>query len=221
METRSEWTKRLRRFASEAGVLSHPFLTSVGSAGPQRKKMVYRWARQDYFTARDFPCILGILTSEISDPYIRHPLVRNIWEEHGEGDISRSHFSLYCDMLESIGLGRFVDQDIADKATTEFLDSQEAVARQSVLGGLGAFCYANEYLAEREFDTLEEAMVLEFPNADTRFFAANREADARHTIQAEDVIDALVRDDDDLSEVQRGAAVGIQARITFYDALLR
>lgn len=221
MEPRSEWTKRLRRFASEAGVLSHPFLTSVGTAGPQRKKMVYRWAQQDYFTARDFPCILGILASQIFDPYIRHPLVHNIWEEHGEGDINRSHFAMYCDMLESIGLTRFVDQNVADKETTEFLDSQEAVARQSLLAGLGAFCYANEFLAEKEFDTLEEAMILEFPGADTRFFAANREVDGRHTTQAEDVIEALVRDNDDLSEVQRGAAVGLQARIAFYDALLR
>jgi pyrroloquinoline-quinone synthase len=221
METRSEWSSRLRHFASDAGVLNHPFLLSVRTAGHERKDMIYRWARQDYFTSRDVPCLVGILTSQISDPYARHPLVLNLWEEHGEGDIKKSHFTLYCNMLESIGLRRSVDPDLASKATTEFIECQEAVARQNVLAGLGAFCYANEYLAEKEFDALEAAISFEFPNADVAFFAANREVDGKHTIQTEDVIEALARSSDDLSDVQRGAAIGLQARIAFYDSLLK
>ncbi len=219
METRVQWSRRLRGSASDAGVLDHPFLLSVREARAGRREIIYRWARQDYFTSRDFPCILGILVSQISDPRIRHPLVLNLWEEHGEGNFEKSHFILYCNMLESIGLTRTIDPELADKATIEFTECQETVARQSLLGGLGAFCYANEYLAEKEFDPLEEAMVQEFPTADTSFFAANREADGRHTIQTEDVIDALVRTNDDLHEVERGALVGLQARVAFYDSL--
>jgi pyrroloquinoline quinone (PQQ) biosynthesis protein C len=221
METRSEWSSRLRRFASDAGVLSHDFLQAVSKAGPERRAKILRWAQQDYFTSRDFPCILGILISQISDPQTRHPLVLNLWEEHGEGDLLKSHFTLYCNMLESLGLERIVEPGLADKATSEFIERQEAIAHQNLLAGLGAFCYGNEYLAEKEFDAIEEAVKREFPNADCSFFIANREVDGKHTVQTEDVIDSLARTDDDLSDVRRGATIALQARVAFYDSLLR
>jgi len=187
---------------------------------PARRALIIRWAQQDYFTSRDFPCILGILISQISSPQVRHPLVVNLWEEHGEGDPAKAHFTLYCNMLESMGLESSIEQGIAYKSTKEFIERQEAVAHQNLLAGLGAFCYGNEYLAEMEFDPIEEAVRQEFAGVDCSFFIANREVDGKHTLQTEDVIDVLARTDDDLSDVQRGAAVALQARVAFYDSLL-
>ena len=119
-----------------------------------------------------------------------------------------------------MGLERDPALAVANRETIAFIDVQEAMARQSVLMGLGAFCYANEYLTIAEFEPLQDAIGRAFPAANLRFFDANREVDGRHTAMTEDVIAALMLSDGDLDEVQKGAAVALDARVAFYDALL-
>jgi pyrroloquinoline-quinone synthase len=157
MEPRQAWSTRLRRFARSAGVLSHPFMAKV-KVQESRRILLETWAIQDYFVSKRFPCMLGSLISHIEDPTVRHPLVENLWEEHGEGASTKSHHALYCDLLESMGMSRVVDKRLANEATLAFVDVQESLARQDVFMGLGAFCYANEYITIAEFGPLEEAV---------------------------------------------------------------
>ena len=48
--------------------------------------------------------MLGYAAAKIADDQIRMPIVENLWEEHGEGDITRSHRQLYINFLRSLNL---------------------------------------------------------------------------------------------------------------------
>jgi pyrroloquinoline-quinone synthase len=220
MESRRQWSRRLRRLADDAGVLTHPFFDRIAAQSDERRKLLLDWAEQDYFVSRRFPCLLGAVIAEIDDPAIRHPMVENLWEEHGEGTRGKTHYALYCDLLESMGLPRDLDQSVANDETRTFIEIQERIARQNVLLGLGAFCYANEYLTVPEFAPLQDAVSNEFPQADLRFFVANREVDGRHAKQTEDVIELLITSDSELSEIENGATAALEKRVAFYDAIL-
>jgi pyrroloquinoline-quinone synthase len=147
-------------------------------------------------------------------------MIENLWEEHGEGALSGTHYTLYCDLLESIGLPRDPLLSSANAETIEFIEKQEQLAKQDVFGGLGAFCYANEYLTIAEFRPIWRAIEDEFPAANVRFFEENVRVDSRHARQTEDVIERLADSDRDLMAVERGAKEALAARSRFYDALM-
>jgi pyrroloquinoline-quinone synthase len=213
--------RRLRgcRNSSQAkSLLRHPFFNALQdpAKGPIATKI---WATQDYYVAREFPRILGALVAVIDDPRVRHPLVMNLWEEHGEGAIHGSHALLFERLMKSL------DMDVGNltailPATRYFIDSQVELSWKDVLTGLGAFCYGNEYLTIREFLYLQSACVHHFPQADLAYFSANREADGRHTREAESVIFALCEDDSGIARVEAGATLAVTLRGAFYDSLL-
>lgn len=221
MESFDQWTHRLRYISDAAGVTSHLFLGQLGSkSGPRGQKLITSWAKQDYFVSRRFPCLLGTIIGQIDDPKIRHIMVRNLWEEHGEGRQKATHHALFCQLMTDIGIDSDFSRLIMTEATQRFIQIQESLAREHVLLGLGAFCYANEYITINEFAPLEKAVEYEFPDADLSFFLANRQVDARHAAESEEVIAALVSSDTDLLLVEQGAVAALKARVSFYDELL-
>jgi pyrroloquinoline-quinone synthase len=221
MESFDQWTHRLRDMSDGAGVTSHLFLEQLGSkSGPKAQKLIIEWAKQDYFVSRRFPCLLGTIIGQIDDPKIRHIMVKNLWEEHGEGRRNATHHALFCKLMSDIGIDLDLTLLAMTQATRRFIEIQETLARENVLLGLGAFCYANEYITVDEFAPLEKAVEYEFPGADLSFFIANRQVDARHAAESEDVIASLVSSDSDLSLVEQGATAALEARVSFYDDLL-
>ena len=169
------------------------------------KKLITSWAKQDYFVSRRFPCLLGTIIGEIDDPKIRHIMVRNLWEEHGEGRQKATHHALFCQLMADIGIDSNFSRLTMAKSTQRFIQIQESLAREHVLLGLGSSCYANEYITIDEFAPLEKAVEYEFPGADLSFFLANRKVDARHAAESEEVIAALISSDTDLLLVGTGS----------------
>jgi pyrroloquinoline-quinone synthase len=221
METFNQWTHRLRELADAAGVTNHLFLEELSSrSGSKAQERIISWAKQDYFVSRRFPCLLGFIIGQIDDPHVRHVMVKNLWEEHGEGRRRATHHALFCSLMSDIGIDADRSQLTAGSATQRFIDIQESLAKQHVLLGLGAFCYANEYITVDEFAPLEKAVEYEFPGADLSFFVANRQVDARHAAESEEVIAALVSDVSDLALVEQGAVTALEARVAFYDELM-
>lgn len=92
-------------------------------------------------------------------------------------------------------------------------------SRLRIMAGVGAFCYANEYLALKEYPPIQDAILAFFPKADTRFFEANWEVDGRHTELAEECILQLCASPADFESARNGAEVALSARMAFYDEL--
>jgi len=156
----------------------------------------------------------------MTDVRNRMPLVRNLWEEVGEGNPLFAHSTLIDDLLASIG----TERDRLDvpmlPATRAYIDLQFQFAMASAVAGTAAFCYANEYLALQEYGPIKDAVLRAFPQADVRFFDANAEADGRHTALAEKALLGYCRDSGDLLEARRAVEESLAARRCFYDDIL-
>lgn len=220
MTHRSEFDEELqdlREFCRNHPIHSHPYFKVIEDDAMQAEA-VRVWAMQDYHVSKQFPCLAASIAAHIDDPKIRHNLVVNLWEEHGEGDFDLSHINLFTKLLSSIGIS---EASPPLPSTSEFIRGQIKLAEENVLSGLGAFCYGNELLSLWEFRPIEEACSRAFPNADLSYFKANREADGRHSRDAERTILSLCKQENDIDLVRRGAELALAARVAFYDGVLQ
>lgn len=58
---------------------------------------------QFYFAVVFFNRPMSALAAKIPTPELRLEVLRNIWEEHGEGDLNKAHGKSFLDLLAAIG----------------------------------------------------------------------------------------------------------------------
>lgn len=221
MET--DWKSAMRARVDTFPILEHPYFQRV-TAGEISPADLSGWALQDRHVSYMFPQLIALIVAGFAAPHRaavqgRLALVRNLWEEMGEGEYSTCHSTLMDDMLLSLGVAP--DKLLVEPlpATRRFIDLQLELAHDSPFAGLGAFCYANEYLVLREYPPMQAAVEQQFPGADIRFFLANWEVDGHHTELVEEAIGSLAVTEEDYGEVESGAEQALQARVAFYDDL--
>ncbi|MET9107446.1 iron-containing redox enzyme family protein [Streptomyces zhihengii] len=212
-------SQHLRHVVDQHRVLSHPFLMSVarGSADPED---LVRWGLQERHVSYAFPRSIGLLISCADDFRMRAVLAENLWEEFGEGDSAMAHAVLLDNLLQSMGVSRDRLECPPTDGTVAFLTVQRDLTTSSTWQGVGAFCYANEYLSLAEFRPLEEAVRARFPRADLSYFAENMTADTRHTELLESLIDAATENPSYKADVEYGVNAALEARCRFYDSLV-
>ncbi|WUH95242.1 iron-containing redox enzyme family protein [Streptomyces sp. NBC_00433] len=211
-------SENLRRFVDKHRVLQHPFLARVAAGGADREHLV-AWGLQERHVSYAFPRSIGLLISYADDFRMRTVLAENLWEEFGEGDSDRAHAVLLDNLLGSMGVGRDQLDSLPTEGTTAFLTTQRELTTSSVWRGVGAFCYANEYLSLAEFRPLEAAVRTAFPSADLSYFAENMKADTRHTELLESLIDIGAEDESNRADIEYGVSAALDARCLFYDSL--
>ena len=145
-------------------------------------------------------------------------LVRNLWEESGQGRLPVAHFSLYQAFLTSIGVDLPSDEARSDK----FINLQVRFAECDPVLGVAAFCYASEYLCLFEFDPITKAVEHYFPGADVRYLNEIR-MDVRHTAELEKTLSLLLgnsyngtRD----ADIEEAVIATLKARQEFYDRVM-
>jgi pyrroloquinoline-quinone synthase len=210
--------REVRRTARKR-LLDHPFFEILADDA-EAPSAVRLWSMQDYYISRDFPRFVAMIAAHIPDPELRHAIVVNLWEEHGEGDFAKAHSRLFDLLLESIEIN-ISTIDAPTPATENFIETQIKLTEDSVLAGLGAFCYGNEYLTLSEFRHIEHACFQAYPASNLAYFVANRQADGRHGREAERVILQLCTSEDEINQVKHGAEAAVDARLSFYDDLCK
>ncbi len=213
----------LRDTVENHPLLAHPFFTLAVGEGLDGD-VVRAWALQDRHVAYAFPRIIARIISSLAvedtaGVRARMPMVQNLWEEVGEGDAARAHSTLMDALLLSIGVPP--DELLAPKlaSTAEFLSYQMALADDDPIAALAVFCYANEYLALREYPPIQTAARRAFPEVDVRFFEANWEADGRHTELAEETVQLLAHESD-VPHLAAAVRRALDIRIRLYDDLM-
>ncbi|MEE4543048.1 iron-containing redox enzyme family protein [Streptomyces sp. V4-01] len=211
-------SQHLRNFVDQHRVLRHPFLALVtsGEAGPEQ---LVAWGLQERHVSYAFPRSIGLLISCSDDFRMRTVLAENLWEEFGEGDPDQAHAVLLDNLLVSMGVAKDRLDRPPTEGTLEFLRTQRELTTSSAWRGVGAFCYANEYLSLAEFRPLEDAVRSQFPAADLAYFTENMKADTRHTELLESLIDAAAEVPSHRADILYGVGAALDARCRFYDAL--
>jgi hypothetical protein len=59
--------------------------------------------KQFYYAVTFFSRPMGVLAAKIPTPELRLEIVRNFWEEHGEGDTSNIHQNTFAELLNRMG----------------------------------------------------------------------------------------------------------------------
>lgn len=95
----------LLRVIEESDVARNPYLGALEDGSLAFDDFVETQA-QFSFVVEFFPRPMAALCARIPDPALRLEVLRNVWEEHGEGDLSRSHratFRLFLRRLAGLG----------------------------------------------------------------------------------------------------------------------
>jgi pyrroloquinoline quinone (PQQ) biosynthesis protein C len=213
----------LRRTVEQHALLGHSFL-ALASACELTPMVVTAWALQDRHVAYAFPRIIAAIIAalparDVNTVVARMPMLRNLWEEAGEGDPAAAHSTLMDSLLLSIGVPIEKLYDEPSDSSAAFIDYQLRLTADDPIAAIAVFCYANEYLALREYPPLQRAVVSCFPHADVRFFEANWEADGRHTELAEDCLYAFATPAH-LRRMETAVVQALNIRQRLYDDLL-
>lgn len=219
------FTHEMRNLLDNHAVLHHRFF-SILKDRSRAPSVVKFWALQDRHIAYMFPGLIGLIVARIpaNDEYTvqaRMPLIENLWEEAGDGLVESAHSTLMDTLMLSPGIPPSESHIEPLPTTRRFIDLQFELAERNPISGVGAFCYANEYLALKEYPPIQAATVEAFPGADIRFFEANWEADGHHTELAEQSIAMLCRSEQDFSAAKHGVEQAIEARVGFYDGICK
>lgn len=222
-DVRVRFVHEMRALVDAHPILHHKFFSLLFNPNIAHSFLRF-WALQDRHIAYMFPKLIGLIIARLpaNNEYTvraRMPLIENLWEESGDGCHESAHSTLMDRLLLSIGVPE-AEMCVDPLPTTcRFVDMQFELTEANPMSGIGAFCYANEYLALREYPPIQSAVLTAFPKSDIRFFEANWEADGRHTQLAEQSMTMLCQSEADYTAIRRGATLALEARVNFYDGI--
>ena len=87
-------------------ILTCRFLKLVAESRLTREQLrQFSWQYNHYCQA--FPRLLAIVARKVPDGETRAPLIKNLWEENGEGNLDKSHRRLFLQFMREVdGDGR-------------------------------------------------------------------------------------------------------------------
>lgn len=120
----------------QSGFRQNPYFVSLLDGSFQKEDFVETQI-QFYFAVAFFNRPMAALAAKIPTPELRLEVLRNVWEEHGDGDIDRIHGNTFTELLRRIA--EVSTDDIESRALWP-----EVKAFNTVLTGA---CVLDDYLA--------------------------------------------------------------------------
>jgi pyrroloquinoline quinone (PQQ) biosynthesis protein C len=203
-------------------ILGHPFLMRLVE-GKLSKEQLKFFAMQYGVYCSYFPRFLSAAAANVPDDRTRMPIMENLWEEHGEGDIHRSHRVLYEQFAASLGISARKLYDASPLPNTRacvenLLDLCEEGHFLESLGALGPgteFFTTEEYLlilgGLRKYDL--------FTEEDLTFWIVHTALDEEHYSEMIDSLRPWTKSSTEESMIRLGAIKAIELEILFWDGL--
>lgn len=140
-------------------ILSHRFVKRIADASLSERQLQF-FVGQYHWYCEHFPRFLAAAAANIPDDETRFPLLENLWEEHGSGDLSGSHRTLYYHFAEAAGLNRTALDAIEPLSTTRICcENMLQLCRYGhFLEALGALGPGTEYFTNREYSIIAEGL---------------------------------------------------------------
>jgi hypothetical protein len=202
----------------KAKIEEHPFFLKAKN----NREALVLWASQEAIVTNPFSQILFRLMSTIKNVHVRSILLPVVHGEHSavrNGVASRSHPWLIWRLCRSLGISE--DRILVTKAIRDFISVLEAAA-DDPMRALGVLGIGNELMLLAEYGAIQACFDAVCPEADYReFLQANIGEDETHTRLIGDAAAALVEFGYSSGDFIEGARVGVEARVSYYDALLK
>lgn len=220
--------QELIQIVQEHAVLQNPWLLEKKEKSNLNKYDFIYWLSQEYHVSVAFVNWFLWTAAQTSDQTSKIILVQNVWEELGEGNLVNTHVSILQQFLEELSVSPEIREILPE--TKNYLARMEAIVKKSFFHGLGALGPANEYLLKLEYSEMYK-LYNKFANETSEdsqdfipeptFFTVNLDADEGHSKRMFDLIDAMVKNSFDEEKVLEGNQLALDARLLFYEGLLR
>jgi pyrroloquinoline-quinone synthase len=175
-----------------------------------------------------FPRFLGTLLSRSDNETVRQPLILNLWEESGEGNLQKTHLKMLEDFLnkwsDAIGVKILDISRSTGVVTPKFCsDIQSFLHSRSLPEVFGFIGPGTEEVTARQYGSFVKGLrgygLLK--DADLDFFTAHLVADVRHADLFWDALEAVCTTEASWDLAQKGAAASLTLEIEFWDSLMK
>lgn len=205
---------------ASSAVLSHKAIEklSSGNLSLNQLKVVFT----EYRPYCDvFPRLLSAVAANTPDDITRFTLIDNLYDEHGNGDITKSHRTLYDRFLASLGVP--ADSEPQAAVTTERYVSNclEFCKDSHYLCGLGFLGPGTESFTNAEYSSIYKGLrqVKGAVDLDLEFWEVHIDVDEDHAAECIQAISACCHTEKDVERVLEGAMFAIEAERAFWDGI--
>lgn len=175
-----------------------------------------------------FPKFLGTLLSRSENEIVRQPLIINLWEESGEGDLRKTHLKMLDRFLsrwsEAIGKKNWDLTASSGAVTRKFSsDIQTYLQTKSLPEVFGFIGPGTEEVTARQYELFVTGLrgYGLVNDDDLEFFTTHLVADVRHADLFWDALGAVCTSEDSWRLAQQGASASLDLEIVFWENLLK
>lgn len=201
---------------SAAKIADHPFF----GLAKRNKQALLLWTSQEASVTNPFSQILLATLSHIRNVHVRALLMPVVAGEHGrvvDNRASKSHPWLIWELCMSLGVDK--KPIVPTSALLEFVGTLERTTSNPMLA-LGALGIGNELMLLSEYSAIQSCFEALTPEAKfAEFLKGNISEDEVHTKLIEDAAVALRNAGFNSDDFLKGAALGVSARVKYYDTL--
>jgi pyrroloquinoline quinone (PQQ) biosynthesis protein C len=167
---------------------------------------------------KSFPSLIAAGAARMGDEATRTTLAVNLFQECGEGDVTRTHHAIYRKYLATAGipLSGLKDPDFAIEWRNRLMGY--ITAGPTVPAALGALA-AGEFLAQPALARIFAPIEPLFPSADKEYFTKHLQLETEHVEEITSVIVGRMRSEGDFGQVLEGFKFGLSVWETFFDRL--
>lgn len=203
-------------------ILEHRFLKRIYNSTLSKSELRY-FILQYGIYCQYFPRFLAAAASAIPDDRTRSNLIKNLWEEHGSGDIRKSHRVLYEKFAQAGG----VNPEELYKATpitsthvcVEYL--LKLCQDHQYVRALGALGPGTEFFTDREYQLLMNGLAgfSCFTQDDLEFWHVHIDLDNSHASEIIESLTPHAQTPHQRQLIREGALRAVELELLFWEGL--
>ncbi len=166
---------------------------------------------------KSFPSLIAAGASRMKDEASRTTLAVNLYQECGEGDVSRTHYAIYRKFLATAGidLSAITENTFAAKWRDRLAEYLQSASTGAVLGALAA----GEFLAQPALGRIYLVLKNHYPQADQEYFTKHLALETEHVEEITAIIARQAEADGGFAEVVKGFKFGLSVWETYFNHL--
>jgi pyrroloquinoline-quinone synthase len=215
-----------RLLALEDSIAAYELTKSPGlqrvATGDVTVETARELARHYYPVCLEFPTFLALCISRVHDLKARMLLVENLYEEHGELDITKAHPELFRAYVEAIGhdpelVSRARKGSVAEQLIVRYTENCSSVREHVALAYLYSF--------EKHFSSANDAIARGLrkaglvPEEALIFFDVHAVHDVKHAAQLREALLRVTCTSQHWREVCDAAEESAETLYTFFDSV--
>ncbi|MDZ8105407.1 MAG: iron-containing redox enzyme family protein [Nostoc sp. DedQUE12a] len=213
-----------QKIADNHPLWNHEFLTQCRT-GSLFLPDVQILAVQMYKFSKEFNRILASILSCCQDESTQLVILENLFDEMGQGDVTKSHPELFRQFTRALGIH---DETLAALPTAPetraLIDTYLQIPHKyGYLAALGAVCYASEGIVSSLYTQLYKGIVgaAPLPKESLIFFEVHINIDDSHAAKLAAVIEAQIGMIEDDIKIKQAIVEAMDARVQFFNGIQR